>query len=110
MGGQNNARLTENGVENQYVFRDRVLRNEKYKLFIGTNRIPEKFYDLKADPYEKTNLIDSLNSAERKQNFQKLAGVIPSFPEKDMDPIYHPNPPQKWDVEITAKSQVWKLK
>lgn len=110
MGGQNNARLTENGVENQYVFRDRVLRNERFKLFVGTNRLPEKFYDLQDDPFEKTNLMDSLNSTERKENFEKLVGVIPSFPEKDNDPIYHPNPPQKWDVTVSAESQVWKLK
>ena len=35
---------------------------------------------------------------------------IKSFPEKDKDPIYIPNPPQVWDVKITAESGIWKLK
>ena len=109
MGGQNNARLTENGVENQYVFRDRVLRNERYKMYVGTNRLPEKFYDLEADPFEKRNIINELNTPERKSNFDKLSEVINSFPEKDNDPTYKPNPPQDWDVEISAESQLWKL-
>ena len=110
MGGQNNARLTENGVENQYVFRDRVLRNEQYKLYIGMDREPKEFYDLKADSFEKINLIDSLTTPERKENFEQLAEVIKLFPKKDNDPIYKPNPPQNWDVKITAESELWKLK
>jgi arylsulfatase A-like enzyme len=110
MGGQNNARLTENGVENQYVFRDRVLRNERYKLYVGTNRQAEKFYDLQADPFEKNNLIEKLTTQEQKDNFDELAEVIRTFPKKDNDPKYKPNPPQNWDVKITAESEVWKLK
>jgi hypothetical protein len=108
MGGGNHARLTENGVENQYVFRDRVLRNQRYKLYINTQRAPEKFIDLETDPMEKINLIDSLNTAQRKANFDQLHRVIDQFPEQDMDPVYLTNPPQAWDVEIMAKSQVWK--
>ncbi|HKJ79025.1 MAG TPA: hypothetical protein VKA10_05795, partial [Prolixibacteraceae bacterium] len=94
---------------NQYKFRDRVLRNEKYKLYINSNREPEKFFDLKADPYEKHNIIDSVISEERKTNFELLIEVVESFPEKDNDPQYEINPPQEWDVEITAESGRWKL-
>ncbi|MEM9141817.1 MAG: sulfatase-like hydrolase/transferase [Bacteroidota bacterium] len=57
MGGGNNAKLTEKGVENQYVFRDRVLRNERFKLYIDANRKPEKLYDLLQDPDEKNNIL-----------------------------------------------------
>ncbi len=108
MGGKNNARLTENGVENEYIFRDRVIRNAQFKLYINTNRKPEKFFDLLNDPGETNNLIDSLNTKKRKENYHKLSSIIESFPEKDSDPKYLPNPPQSWDVKITAKSQVWK--
>ena len=110
MGGQNNARLTEKGVENQYEFRDRVIRNKKYKLWINSNRKPVKFYDLTADPLEKTNLLDSLTNAERKTNFDKLFDIILSQPEKDNDPVYRANPPQPWDVQISAKSGEWKIR
>ena len=108
MGGGNNARLTENGVENQFVFRDRVVRNKRYKLSIDTNRKAIGFYDLWHDPDEKINLIDSLTTRDREENFNQLHNVIANFPEKDADPRYSPNPPQPWDVAITAKSQVWK--
>lgn len=109
MGGGNNARLTENGVENQYKFRDRVIRNEKYKLYINSNRKPEKFFDLKADPYEENNIVNSLTTEERKTNFELLIKVVESFPAEDNDPQYEINPPQEWDVEITAQSGRWKL-
>ncbi len=108
MGGQNNARLTENGVENKWIFRDRVIRNERYKLCIGTSGLPEKFYDLANDPFEQINLMDSLNNLQRRSNFEKLKAIVDSHPRKDNDPIYRKNPPQQWDVKISAESQVWK--
>ena len=108
IGGGNNARLTENGVENQYVFRDRVLRNRQYKLYINSSLQPEKFYDLLNDPGERINLIDSLVTPQLKNNYSQLADVIKSFPLKDNDPKYKANPSQSWDVAISAQSQIWK--
>ena len=108
MGGRNQARLTDQGVENQYVFRDRVIRNERYKLWIDAKRNAAAFYDLQQDPGEQINLIDSLINQERKDNFDELYKMASSFPEKDADPKYNNNPPQEWDVEVTAKSQIWK--
>ena len=109
MGGGNNAKLTDQGVENQYVFRDRVVRNQQYKLYISTEAKAEKFFDLIADPFETTNIITELNTEERRSNFDQLSQVISRFPAKDAEPRYHPNPPQSWDVDITAESQSWKL-
>lgn len=108
MGGSNNARLTEKGVENQYKFRDRVLRNERYKLYIGTDIKPEKFFDLEQDPFEENNLLITEMNESQTENLNNLSAVIDSFPEMDNDPNYIPNPPQPWDVEITAESETWK--
>jgi len=108
MGGGNNARLTENGVENQYVFRDRVLRNKRYKLYINSKREAAGFYDLMEDQDEQINLIDSLSKGNRRKNFDELYEALAYFPVRDADPKYSPNPPQPWDVAITAQSQVWK--
>jgi len=108
MGGGNNAALTKNGVENQYLFRDRVLRNKRYKLYINSKREPEKFFDLIKDSKESNNLIDSLNTEERNSNFNQLYKVLETFPQKDNDPKYHLNPPQAWDVKVTEESQLWK--
>ncbi|MBC6998484.1 sulfatase-like hydrolase/transferase [Cytophaga sp. FL35] len=109
MGGGNFARLTENGVENQYKFRDRVLRNREYKLYLDSKGEVMKFYDLEADPFEENNIIEELNTKARITNFNMLKSVAESFPDKDNDPKYNPNPGQDWDVNITAKSDFWKL-
>lgn len=108
MGGGNNASLTENGVENQFLFRDRVLRNKRYKLYINSKREPEKFFDLLSDYEESNNLLDSLNTEELKINFTQLYDVIQVFPKQDNDPKYKPNPSQTWDVKVTRESQLWK--
>jgi arylsulfatase A-like enzyme len=107
MGGKNRAKLTESGVENEYIFRDRVIRDKRFKLYINTNRQPEKLVDLKADPAEKVNLRHSSNVAAQNA-LRKFLTILEKLPEKDSDPIYDPLPRQEWDVNITAKSQVWK--
>ena len=109
MGGGNHARLTEAGVENQYNFRDRVLRNKKFKLYIGPERTASGFYNLERDPYEIDNLIDQLPDEEHRNNFNYLFQVALSFPDRDTDPRYINNSSQPWDVEITAQSEIWKL-
>jgi len=109
MGGGNNAKLTENGVENQYLYRDRVLRNKRFKLLINSERQAVAFFDLKLNPEESINLIDSINSPLRKKSFNQLFEVARGFPDIDADPKYRPNPPQSWDVEVSAESRVWKL-
>ncbi|MFK7852319.1 MAG: sulfatase-like hydrolase/transferase [Akkermansiaceae bacterium] len=107
MGGKNQAKLTEKGVENAYVFRDRVLRTERFKLYVSTKGKPEKLIDLKQDPGEKKNIIDNDNP-DAKKALEFLSAKIQSFPHRDNDPIYTPLPEQKWDVKVTAESQTWK--
>ncbi len=82
--------------------------NKKYKLYINSKREPVKFFDLLSDYEESNNLLDSLNTEERKTNFANLYGVIQTFPKKDNDPKYNPNPYQTWDVKVTRESQLWK--
>ena len=109
MGGGNNARLTERGVENEYRFRDRVIRNRRFKLCWTSDQEAGAFYDLQEDPWEKSDLLTKLDSQKIWQhNFNDLTKVLHSFPSQDEDPHYLPNPDQSWDVDITAKSQVWK--
>ncbi len=107
MGGKNDAKLTEKGVENRFVFRDRVLREKRFKLYVSSKREPEKLVDVLADPEEKINLINS-SDPEAQAALARLVPLIETFPERDNDPIYDPLPPRPWDVPITAKSQAWK--
>ena len=107
MGGQNNARVSDAGVENEWYFRDRVVRDERYKLYIGTDRKPVKFIDLHADPDEQVDLTGA-ETGEALASRAKFEQLIPGFPERDNDPIYTPQPPQDWDIPVTVDSIVWK--
>ncbi|MEM7030140.1 MAG: sulfatase-like hydrolase/transferase [Chloroflexota bacterium] len=107
MGGQNNAQVSDRGVENEWYFRDRVVRDERYKLYIGTGRQPQKLIDLQTDPEEKTDLTGSEDNAALASR-QKFEALIPQWPERDADPSYTPQPPQPWDVPVTVESIVWK--
>jgi arylsulfatase A-like enzyme len=109
MGGGNQARLTNNGVENQYVFRDRVIRNQRYKLYIDSQKEAQSLYDLIRDPEEINDILDSLDMGNVSNEIEDLLQAVTSFPDRDNEPRYQPNPPQSWDVEITAESQKWKL-
>lgn len=109
MGGGNHAALTDKGVENQYRFRDRVIMDEDYKLYVNSNRQAVKLFDLTSDPYEKNNLIDKLGIEDRRNRVDKLMKIILDQPERDNDPKYTPNPKQSWDVAISQNSQKWKL-
>lgn len=106
-GGGSDAKLSEKGLENQYRFRDRVIRNKEYKLFVSSERKPEKLIAVLNDPEEKNNLLQSTDP-KVKAEFEKLWKVALSFPEQDNDPHYIPLPKESWDKEVTVKSQIWK--
>ena len=109
MGGSHKSRaqVSEKGVESEWVFRDRVVRDRRYKLFIGKDRKPEKFVDLKNDPAEEHDLTGK-ESTEASAARRKLEGLIPKLPRQDADPKYNANPPQPWDKPVTVKSGEWK--
>ena len=75
---------------------DRVVRDGRWKLWIGENREPEKLFDMQADPWEQQNQLGSYDDDARLAR-QRLLGLIRSLPEKDAAPQYTPNPPQQWD-------------
>jgi len=106
-GGGSAAHLSEKGLENQYKYRDRVIRNKEYKLFISSERKPEKLVSLSADPEEKTNLLFS-SDPKIKSVVHELWESADKFPLMDNDPFYIPLSPEPWDEKITVKSQVWK--
>jgi arylsulfatase A-like enzyme len=97
--------FTHKGIENKFYFRDRVLRNERYKIFIDSNREVVKLIDLKNDPEEKLNLI---NNPEYKSILQDLSEKIDVFPEYDQDPKYTVRKPNPWDRKATRPSKVHK--
>lgn len=107
MGGGNDAAVTEAGVENKWIFRDRVFRNRRYKVFVGTDRRPSKLIDLLEDPAERVNLLGG-NNAEANSFLRVVDEAVSEMPARDRDPIYNPNPEQPWDRKVREPSQVWK--
>jgi arylsulfatase A-like enzyme len=109
MGGQNNAAVSEQGVENQYIYRDRVIRDKNYKLYVSSspNREPEKLFNLSEDPNEENNLIASDDPAA-KAALDRLSAIVSTFPTEDADPIYTRRAANDWDVDVSVESQSWK--
>lgn len=106
MGGGNAAQVTDAGIENQHWFRDRVLRNERFKAFIGPNRQLVKLVDLQGpDPAR-----DLQNSEEGEVQAAKrlFLEALATMPASDADPLYRPLEHRDWYRKPTAKSQVWK--
>ena len=107
MGGGNNAKVTEAGIENQYWFRDRVLRNERFKAFIGSERQLVKLVDLASStPDRDVQHVDAPDVQATKRLFQKAVASMPPF---DADPIYKPLEHRDWYLKPSAKSRVWKI-
>lgn len=104
--GSRSAKRSEKGVENVYYFRDRVIREERYKLFVGVDRKPEKLVDVIKDPAEE---IDLMGNPEYAEVLTRLSAVIDSFPTQDNDPKYEPLLPKKWEKKVSVKSQVHKI-
>ena len=80
---------TDAGIENVYYFRDRVIRESRYKLFVGSDRKPEKLVDLEKDPKEEHNI---LNQPDVQRVQKRLEAVVDDLPAVDSDPQYRPIP------------------
>lgn len=109
MGGKNEAEVSEQGIENKFAFRDRVIRDKRYKLFVNAIQplSYEKLVDLHTDPEEKVNLI---NSKDPRIVAAKAAliKVAQAQPKRDNDPKYRKRQALSWDKPVTVKSQEWK--
>lgn len=103
--GSKAGRLTDKGVENVYYFRDRVVRETRYKLFVGIDRQPEKLVDLSEDPAEENNLLDN---PEYAPVVERLMQAIKDHPVQDNDPNYAPLPANDWDKKAGFISQIHK--
>jgi len=95
--GSHAARIVDGRVTNAYLFRDRVIRDERYKAYINTGGEIYDIIDLQNDFYEQDNLVNSADTGanEAKSKFQK---VLNSFPRKDNNPIYKKMEQSYYDI------------
>lgn len=102
------ARLDDKGVRPVRDFTDRVVRDKRYKVHIVDRKVA-KLYDLKLDPAEQRNLIDS-SKKEHVAAREKLAAVVRSLPTRDARPRYDPLPPRAWDLTREQNERMWRRK
>jgi len=57
--GHGGARLDAQGVRGRSDYMDRVLRDKRYKVWLEKGPEISRLYDLKTDPMERNNLIES---------------------------------------------------
>lgn len=95
MGGLPAGISDEGRMMNAFTYRDRVLRNEDYKVYVDTLQQIIRLYDLKNDPYEQTNLIASKKHTKIVKKFKKYVQELPS---KDASSRYEKTPGLSSDV------------
>ena len=97
--GSGTARLTPDGVRGQVNFQKRVIRDKRYKVWVSTEKKIIRLHDLKIDPWEEKNLVDSDRSAHVR-SLQKFQAVVDALPDKDADPFYAPRAANPWDMKL----------
>jgi len=104
MGGGGGT-ATEKGIENKFYWRDRVIREKRFKLFLAPDKSIEKLVDIQADPEEQNDLSRNPEYAGVVTRLKKVAN---SFPQFDNDPIYEPRAANDWNKAGKSPSQIHK--
>jgi arylsulfatase A-like enzyme len=96
------GRITKDGVRGAKVFGARVIRDKQHKVWVSEQKKITRLHDLKKDPWETTNLLDS-DLVEHQETLQKFQAVVDSLPDKDAYPLYEPRAANAWDVKVKKK-------
>jgi len=94
--GHGPATLDERGVRGKHDYASRVIRDKRYKVWVDERAKITRLYDLKVDPWEQKNLIDS-TEPEHIRARRKFQKVVDTMPVKDARPQYDPRPANPWD-------------
>ena len=94
--GHGAAALDADGVRGKNDYADRVIRDKRYKAWVDTDKQIAELYDLKSDPLEQDNLVESIEPdvLAARARFQ---AVVDATPDQDARPDYRKRPPLPWD-------------
>jgi len=101
--GHGAARLDEKGVRGQVDYTERVIRDKRYKVWVSEQRKISQLYDLRSDPLEQKNLIESAKP-EHLAAIKKFQAVVDTMPEKDARPGYTPRKANPWEKKLPGKT------
>ncbi len=86
--GSHSGKIGDNDrMENWYTYRDRVLRDRKFKVYIDTSGSVNRIFNLEQDPFEEFNLIRSADP-EVDSVLTIYEAVIGQLPDTDNQPDY----------------------
>ena len=94
--GHGVASVEADGLHGKVPFCERVLRDKRFKVWVSEDRQITALYDLKNDPAEQVNLINSTDPACQSA-LKKFQAILASFPKKDARPSYESRKPNPWD-------------
>lgn len=100
--GNGSATLDEHGVRGRKGFQPRVIRDKRYKVWVSEKKKIIRLHDLKQDPGETQNLINS-GRAEHKKALLKFQAVVDELPDRDARPSYEPRKNNPWDRAMRSK-------
>ena len=94
----------KSGVRARDDFTDRVVRDKRFKAWIGTSGKIEAVYDLKADPWERENLLGK-GGEDVVAATKKFQGLLDAMPKVDARPQYTARDALPWDVPVKRRSR-----
>ncbi len=97
--GSHPATIRNGRVVNFFTFRDRAIRDKKYKAYIDTTKVIYELYDLESDPGEKNNLLNS-DKPEVREALKKIETVLQTLPDKDANPKYKKLDKSFYDIPV----------
>lgn len=97
--GYGAAKLTKDGIRPANRFSTRVIRDKQFKVWVSNEKKIIRLHDLKSDPWEETNLIDS-KAKEHQEALAKFQQVVNTLPDKDARPSYEPRAANPWDRKL----------
>ena len=97
--GESAGQITKDGVRNKDAFGKRVIRDKQYKVWVSNQKKIDRLHDLKIDPLEKTNLLNS-DKSEHKLALKKFQAIVDSLPDKDAHRAYTPRATNPWDMKL----------
>ena len=89
MGSQGGKVGDDGMIRNWYEFRDRTLRDERYKIYVDTLKNINRIFDLESDPHELNNLI-TCEDGDITEILEKYKKIVGQLPDRDQHPDYTP--------------------
>lgn len=94
--GHGPAILDADGIRGKHDFASRVIRDDRYKVWIDESREIVRLHDLQEDPGEEQNLLDG-DTTNYEAVLKKFRHALERMPEKDARPKYRQRAPNAWD-------------